>query len=166
MLFAAPSSLSGQGILTVTPGRTVATVAGTGTTGFAGDGGAASAATLANPSGVAYDTSGNQFIADAQNHVVRKISSSGVITTIAGSGVEGYGGDGGAATAAFLDTPTGVAVDSGGNLYIADSHNHCIRRVSAGIITTITGTGKPGFSGDGGRRRRRSFGCLSRSRST
>jgi hypothetical protein len=150
LLFAAPSSLQAQGILTVTPGRTVATVAGTGAVGYAGDGGAASAATLANPSSVTYDTSGNQFIADAQNDVVRKISGSGVITTIAGSGVEGYGGDGGAATAAFLDTPTGVAVDSGGNLYIADSHNHCIRRVSAGIITTIAGTGKAGFSGDGG----------------
>ena len=143
-------SLCAQGVLTVTPGRTVATVAGTGVVGYAGDGGAASAATLANPAGAAYDTSGNQFIADAQNHVVREISSSGLITTIAGSGVEGYGGDGAAATAAFLDTPTGVAVDSGGNLYIADSHNHCIRRVSAGIITTIAGTGKPGFSGDGG----------------
>jgi Bacterial Ig-like domain (group 3)/NHL repeat len=150
VLFAAPSSLCAQGILTVTPGRTVATVAGTGAIGYAGDGGAASAASLANPAGVAYDASGNQFIADAQNHVVREISRSGVITTIAGSGVEGYSGDGGAATAAFLDTPTGVAVDSGGNLYIADSHNHCIRRVSAGIITTIAGTGKPGFSGDGG----------------
>jgi sugar lactone lactonase YvrE len=144
-----PSSLLAQGVLTVTPGRTVATVAGTGMVGYMEDGSPAAAATLANPSGITYDANGNLYVADAQNHVVREVSSAGIITTIAGTGVEGYGGDGAAATAAFLDTPTGVAVDSTGNLYIADSHNHRVRKVSVGTITTIAGTGSPGFAGDG-----------------
>jgi len=149
LLFAASASLRAQGILTVTPGRGVATSAGNGVLGYTGDGGAATAATLANPSAIAYDAGGNLYLADAQNHVVREISKSGQITTIAGTGIEGYGGDGAAATAASLDTPTGVAVDSTGNVYIADSHNHRIRKVSGGAITTIAGTGTPGYSGDG-----------------
>jgi hypothetical protein len=144
------SSAFPQGILTVTPSRSVATSAGTGTMGYAGDGGAATSATLASPSAVAYDANGNLYLADAQNHVVREILKSGQISTIAGTGIEGYGGDGSAATAALLDTPTGVAVDSTGNVYIADSHNQRIRKVSGGIITTIAGTGAAGYSGDGG----------------
>jgi hypothetical protein len=139
-----------QGILTVTPGRTVSTTAGTGVVGYTGDNGAATSATLAYPSGVAYDASGNLFLADANNHVVREVSKTGTITTVAGTGIEGFSGDGGAATAAQLDTPTGVAVDASGNLYIADSHNHRIRKVSGGTITTIAGTGVAGFSGDSG----------------
>jgi hypothetical protein len=150
LLFAAPSFLQAQGILTVTPGRTVATVAGTGAVGYTATGGAASAASLANPRAVAYDGSGDKFIADAQNHVIREITPAGVITTIAGTGIEGYGGDNGAATAALLDTPTGVAIDSLGDFYIADSHNHRIRKVSGGTITTVAGNGTPGFSGDDG----------------
>jgi hypothetical protein len=139
-----------QGILTVTPGRTVSTTAGTGVVGYTGDNGAATSATLAYPSGVAYDASGNLFLADANNHVVREVSKTGTITTVAGTGIEGFSGDGAAATAAQLDTPTGVAVDASGNLYIADSHNHRIRKVSGGTITTIAGTGIAGFSGDSG----------------
>jgi sugar lactone lactonase YvrE len=118
--------------------------------GYKGDNAAATFATLANPRGVAYDASGNQYIADALNHVVREISTTGTITTVAGTGIEGYGGDSGPATAALLDMPTGVAVDASGNLYIADSHNHRIREVSNGTITTLAGNGTPGFSGDGG----------------
>jgi Bacterial Ig-like domain (group 3)/NHL repeat len=144
------SSAFPQGILTVTPGRSVATTAGTGTLEYSGDNSAAASATLANPSAVAYDASGNLYVADAQNHVVREISKSGQISTFAGTGIEGYGGDGAAATAALLDAPTGVAVDSTGNVYIADSHNHRIRKVSSGTITTIAGTGAAGYSGDGG----------------
>jgi hypothetical protein len=117
--------------------------------GYAGDGGASTSAALASPSAVAYDASGNLYLADAQNHVVREISKNGQISTIAGTGTEGYGGDGAAATAALLDTPTGVAVDSNGNVYIADSHNHRIRKVSGGTITTVAGTGTAGFAGDG-----------------
>jgi NHL repeat len=138
-----------QGILTVTPMRSVATSVGTGTVGYTGDNGAATAATLAEPSAVAYDANGNLYVADAQNHVVREVMKSGQITTIAGIGVEGYGGDNGPATTAYLDTPTGVAVDGSGDVYIADSHNHRIREVSGGTITTIAGTGTPGYSGDG-----------------
>ena len=144
------ASAHAQGLLTVTPTRSVASVAGNGTLGYTGDNGAASAATLADPSAVAFDANGNLYLADARNHVVREISTAGIITTFAGTGIEGYGGDGAAATAAYLDTPTGVAVDSSGNVYIADSHNHRIREVSGGIITTVAGTGTPGFAGDGG----------------
>ncbi len=152
LLFAAfldSTSLHAQGILSVTPSRSIATSAGTGAIGFSGNGSAATSATLAGPSAVAYDTHGNLFLADTLNHVVREVSTTGIITVVAGTGIEGYGGDGAAATSAYLDTPTGVAVDSNGNVYIADSHNHRIREVSGGVITTIAGTGTPGFSGDG-----------------
>jgi hypothetical protein len=149
LLLAISGSMQAQGILTVTPSSSVATSAGMGALGYAGDGGTAISATLASPSAVAYDANGNLYLADAQNHVVREISKSGQISTIAGTGIEGYGGDGAAATAALLDTPTGVALDASGNVFIADSHNHRIRKVSGGTITTIAGTGAPGFSGDG-----------------
>ena len=149
LLFALTAPMHGQGILTVTPSRMAKTIAGTGAIGYTGDAGPANAATLANPAAVAYDASGNLYIADANNHVIRKVSTTGEITTIAGTGIEGYSGDGAAAIAAQLDTPTGLAVDASGNLYVADSHNQRIREVSGGIITTIAGTGTPGFSGDG-----------------
>jgi Bacterial Ig-like domain (group 3)/NHL repeat len=148
LLFALTASLHGQGILTVTPGRTVATTAGTGAAGYAGDTGSATVATLADPAGVAYDAAGNLYLADASNDVIREISTAGIITTLAGTGMQGYSGDGAAATSAQLDTPTGVAVDSSGNVFIADSHNHRIREISGGIIITFAGTGTPGFSGD------------------
>jgi Bacterial Ig-like domain (group 3)/NHL repeat len=142
-------SLRAQGILTVTPAPGVATTAGTGVVGYTGDNGAATAATLASPSAVAYDANGNLFLADAQNHVVREVSKTGTITTIAGTGIEGFSGDGGAATSALLDTPTGVAVDKNGNIFIADSHNNRVREVSGGNISTVAGTGTAGFGGDG-----------------
>ena len=142
-------SLRAQGILTVTPAPGIATTAGTGVVGYTGDNGAATAATLASPSAVAYDANGNLFLADAQNHVVREVSKTGTITTVAGTGIEGFSGDGGAATSALLDTPTGVAVDKNGNIFIADSHNNRIREVSGGNISTVAGTGTAGFGGDG-----------------
>ncbi len=150
LLILMPGFALAQGVLTVTPGRTIHTTAGTGTVGFSGDGGFASSALLARPAGIAYDAAGDLFLADADNHVIREISAAGVISTVAGSGVAGFGGDGGPATAAFLDTPTGVAVDASGNLYIADSHNQRIRAVANGTITTIAGTGTAGYAGDGG----------------
>src|SRR5271154_4987460 len=114
------ASANAQGVLTVTPSRSVATAAGTGSLGYTGDNGAATAATLADPSTVAYDANGNLYLADAQNHAVREVSKTGTITTIAGTGIEGFSGDGGAATSAQLDTPTAVAVDKNGNIFIAD----------------------------------------------
>ena len=141
--------LHGQGILTVTPSRSATTAAGTGIVGYSGDGGAAISATLAKPSAVAYDANGNLYIADANNHVIREISTSGTISTVAGTGVEGFGGDGAAASSGQLDTPTGIAVDKSGNLYIADSHNQRIRMVSGGTISTVAGNGTKGYAGDG-----------------
>ena len=130
---------------------TITTVAGTGERGFGGDGGPATAAQLAPPAGVAVDGAGNLYIADRGNHRIRKVDSTGTITTVAGTGERGFGGDGGPATAARLTFPRGVAVDSAGNLYIVDRGNHRIRKVdSAGVITTVAGTGERDFSGDGG----------------
>jgi sugar lactone lactonase YvrE len=107
---------------------------------------------LVLPSAIAFDAQGSLYIADAGGHVVRKLSAGGAVTTVAGNGVQGYAGDSGLAIAAELDSPAGLAVDAGGNLYIADSHNHRVREVGAatGVITTIAGTGVAGFSGDGG----------------
>ena len=130
---------------------TITTIAGTGELGFGGDGGPATDARLAFPTDVAVDGAGNLHIADSRNHRIRKVDSSGTITTIAGTGELGFGGDGGPATDARLAFPTDVAVNGAGNLYIADSRNHRIRKVdSSGTITTIAGSGEPGFSGDGG----------------
>jgi trimeric autotransporter adhesin len=135
----------------ITPSGAIATVAGNGTIGFSGDGGQAASAQLNFPSGVAVDSAGSLYIADSWNHRIRKITPAGVITTIAGKGAFGYSGDGGQATSAQLNVPRGVAVDSIGNLYIADSWNHRIRKVTpAGAIVTVAGNGKEGFGGDGG----------------
>ncbi|MBN2282420.1 MAG: hypothetical protein JXO48_00860 [Deltaproteobacteria bacterium] len=129
----------------------ITTVAGTGESGYSGDGGPATEARLNFPDGIAVDQSGNLYIADFYNSRVRKVDTSGTITTVAGTGQFGYSGDGGAATEAELNFPRGVAVDSSGNLLITDEANHCVRRVdTSGIITTIAGTGKSGYSGDGG----------------
>ena len=130
---------------------TITTIAGTGERRFGGDGGPAIQAQLDAPSGVAVDEAGNLYIADWSNARIRKVDGTGTITTIAGTGERGFGGDGGPATQAQLDDPTGVAVDGAGTLYIADQYNHRIRRVdSTGTITTIAGTGELGFGGDGG----------------
>jgi sugar lactone lactonase YvrE len=129
----------------------ITTVAGNGSPSFSGDGDTATSAGLYNPSGVAVDARGNLFIADGNNHRVRKVSTNGFINTVAGNGVFSFSGDGGAATSASLVWPTSVAVDASGNLFIADQSNNRIRRVnSSGIITTIAGNGTASFSGDGG----------------
>jgi len=120
----------------------ITTVAG----GGVGDGGPATNAPIAHPAGVAVDASGNLYIADSENHRVRKVDTSGIITTVAGNGTAGYSGDGGPATNASLRAPNGVAVDASGNLYIADSANSRIRKVdTSGIITTVAGPGTPGY---------------------
>jgi uncharacterized repeat protein (TIGR01451 family) len=128
---------------------TVTTVAGNGTSGYSGDGGAATSAQLNEPMGLAIDASGNLYIADYGNSSIRKVSG-GVITTVAGNGTSGYSGDGGLATSAELRNPYGVALDSAGNLYIADTYNYRIRKVSGGVITTVAGNGTIGYSGDNG----------------
>ena len=130
---------------------TIETIAGTGAWGTRGDGGPANRAGITAVYGLAADAAGNLYIADTWDDSVRKIGADGTITTVAGTGEEGLGGDGGPATEARLDKPRGVAVDTSGNLYIADSDNHRVRRVdSSGTITTVAGTGHGGYDGDGG----------------
>ncbi|MGA3017764.1 MAG: hypothetical protein ABSF62_11640 [Bryobacteraceae bacterium] len=128
----------------------ITTIAGSNTTGFAGDGGPATKATFWFPTGIAVDSSGNVYVADTYNHVIRKINTTGIISTVAGSNQSGFAGDNGPATKAELAAPQGVTLDASGNLYIADTANERIRYVNlSGIITTIAGTGTTGFSGDG-----------------
>ncbi len=108
-------------------------------------------AQLDQPRDVAVDAAGNLYIADTENNRIRRVDASGTITTIAGTGEQGFSRDNVPAVATQLDDPTGVAVDDAGNLYIADTENNRIRRVDAsGIITTIAGAGARGYSGDGG----------------
>jgi uncharacterized protein (TIGR03437 family) len=123
-------------------------VAGTGAAGYAGDNGPATNAALSNPRGVALDNAGNLYIADHDNDVVRMVSAGGIITTVAGNGVQAFGGDNGPAVNAELHHPNGVAVDSAGNLYIADTVNERVRKVANGVITTIAGTGVETYNGD------------------
>ena len=127
----------------------ITTIAGTGDAGFSGDDSAATLAKLDGPAGVAVDVSGNIYIADDYNSRIRKVNTSGIITTIAGTGVNGYSGDNGPSTAAEINDPHGIAVDAIGNVYICDELNSRVRKINImGIITTIAGTGLPGYSGD------------------
>ena len=132
----------------------MSTVAGSGVTAFGGDGGQATAAWLRSPNGVAVDSAGNLYIADAGNFRIRKVNTAGIISTVAGNGTLLFSGDGGPATNAGLNlmsTHIGLAVDSAGNLYFSDSGNNRIRKVDAGgTITTVAGNGQLVFSGDGG----------------
>lgn len=129
----------------------ISTVAGTGTRGFGGDGGPAAAATISAPRGIGGTADGGYLIADSDNNRVRKVAPDGTITTVAGNGTRGFGGDGGPATAAALNAPYGVSALADGSFYIADSANHRIRRVAPdGTISTVAGTGAAAFSGDGG----------------
>ena len=131
----------------------IMTVVGTGGRGFAGDGGPAARALLNGPFDVGFDPGGNLYFSDTFNHRIRRVDArTGVISTRAGSGEAGYSGDGGPAVHARLNEPYGIAVDRAANVYIADRHNHCVRRVdgASGVITTVAGNGAAGFAGDGG----------------
>ncbi len=140
-----------QRVRKVTPGNVISTVAGSGQQGFSGDGGRATEAQLNGPSALAVDGAGNLYIADRANHRIRRVSADGVIHTVAGNGLLGFCGDGGPATKACVEWPLGVAVDSAGNLYVSDSNNRRIRKVTAdGVINTVAGKGTPGSGGDGG----------------
>jgi predicted esterase/sugar lactone lactonase YvrE len=134
-------------VLRAAPDGALTAAAGTGTPGFSGDGGAATGARLNVPSGLAVDRRGNLFIADAANHRIRKVAPDGTITTVAGSGTAGFSGDGGAATAAQLNQPSSMAIDSRGSLFIVDRLNHRVRQVGrTGTITTVFG-GEAGGEG-------------------
>jgi hypothetical protein len=135
----------------VTPTGIITTVAGSARQGYCGDGGPATSACLNGPIDAVTDSSGNLFIAEFGSNAVRKVNASGIITTVAGGNTTGgYSGDGGGATAASLNGPTGVAVSATGDLYVGDGGNERIRRVTGGIITTVAGNGQAGYSGDGG----------------
>ena len=129
----------------------ITTIAGTGTAGFSGDGGQATNAELNGPYGVALDAIGNFYISESTNNRIRKVNTSGIITTIAGNGTQGYSGDGGQATNAEFNNASCMAFDANNNLYIADENNNCIRMINnLGIINTIAGNGTATYSGDGG----------------
>ena len=129
----------------------ISSVAGNRTIGFSGDGGPATSAQLAFPAGIAVDGAGNVFIADSVNNRIRMVTPNGVISTVAGNGTSGFAGDGGPAVAAEIAYPQGVAVDGSGSLFIADTNNQRIRKVTPdGLISTVAGNGIYGFSGDGG----------------
>ena len=132
----------------------IETVIGTGEAGYAGDGGPASVALLREPFMCSFDSAGNMYLSEARNHCVRRIDrDTGVITTIAGNGNAGYSGDGGPAVGATLNEPYSLTVNQqSGDIYIVDRQNAVVRKVdgTTGIITTVAGTGEPGYSGDGG----------------
>jgi sugar lactone lactonase YvrE len=148
------SDASNKVIRKVTKSGIITTIAGVpGRAGYSGDGGPATKAYLTQPAGIAVDYSGNVYIADPSNSVIRKVNPSGIITTFAGTGVAGYSGDNGPAIKAQfqIGSPQGLAVDPAGNVYASDYQNHAIRKInSKGIITTIAGNGAPDYAGDGG----------------
>ncbi|MFN0084883.1 MAG: hypothetical protein ACKVX9_05805 [Blastocatellia bacterium] len=144
--------LLGVGIHARVGHRRIVTFAGTGQAGYSGDGGAAIRAKLDNPFGIVRGPDGALYVCDTNNHAIRRIAADGTISTIAGTGKRGYSGDGGPATRAELNEPYEVRFDRRGDLYFVERLNHAIRRVDrrTRVITTIAGTGRPGFSGDGG----------------
>jgi len=129
---------------------TITTVAGNGQHGFAGDGGPAVSAMLSNPTAVAVDKAGNLYIADSLEERIRLVRPDGTISTLAGNGTDGLTGDNGPALQAGFGRPSGLALDSAGNLYVADQFNNVVRKISNGAITTVAGNGNGGSSGDNG----------------
>ncbi len=150
LLFVGGGILPAQdAVLVLSPAPTLSTLAGTGAVGTSSEGVSALQAALASPSALVYDSAGNLLFCDTHNHRIRRISTAGIISTVAGNGVQGFGGDNGPAIAASLDSPMGLAIAEDGTLYIADTRNHRIRRVTTdGTIQTIAGSSTAGFSGD------------------
>ncbi|MEO7298345.1 MAG: kelch repeat-containing protein [Verrucomicrobiota bacterium] len=143
---------SSDRIRKITSNGIINTVVGNGISGYTGDGGQATNASLSKPKGIAFDASGNMLIADSLNHGIRRVTTNGIISTVAGNGIGGYSGDGGQATNASLYFPHGIAFDASGNMLIADTSNYRIRKVTSnGIISTVAGNGTGSYSGDGGR---------------
>lgn len=141
----------GRCVRKISPEGVITRFAGTGERGFSGDGGAAVEAQMTGPCDIDFDSQGNVYIADTGNHRVRVVDKNGTIRTFAGTGAEGYSGDGGPATKAELGAPDALCFDAHGALYIAELNNHCVRKVAPdGTISTVAGTGKPGFARDGG----------------
>lgn len=128
----------------------ISTAAGNGTGGYLADNVAATGTRINQPRGVVVDSSGNLYIADTGNNRIRKVDTGGTITTYAGTGTASFSGDNGAATSATIRAPQALTLDSSGNMYIADTTNHRVRKISGGIITTLTGTGSAGYGGDNG----------------
>jgi len=151
-LYVAVTQGAGVGlIMRIQPDGTFHVIAGGGAAGSSGDGGPATSGYLNNPAGLAFDATGNLYIADAGAHVVREVMASGIITTVAGNGTAAFGGDGGPAISASLNTPGGLAVDASGNLYIADTLNRRIRKVDrSGAISTFAGNGVSDYAGESG----------------
>lgn len=138
-------------IFKISTDGSISLVAGNGLRGFSGDGGPATRASLFSPYGLALEASGALYVSTAGDHRIRRVSSTGTITTVAGSGTAGFSGDGGPAIAAKLNKPTGLAVDNRGSIFFSDSNNNRIRRIdSAGLIATVAGDGRSTFAGDGG----------------
>ncbi|HYR84529.1 MAG TPA: NHL repeat-containing protein [Terriglobia bacterium] len=157
-------STSKHRIYRVTSDGEVHWIAGSsdGSSGYSGDNAPAIGAKLNAPKGLALDSLGNLYVADSENHRIRKVSAEGVISTVAGNGIPGYGGDGGSALAAQLRSPLSIALDTAGNLYIADGGNRRVRRVTPdGVITSVAGNGTFGTGGDGGAATAAQFNTLS-----
>lgn len=144
-------------------GNMVDTIAGTGSPEYSGDGGPANEAALHWPTALALGPNGGLYLADSNNHVIRRIGQGGVIETVAGTGSQGFAGDEGPATEAQLNFPNGIDVSEDGTMYISDRNNFRVRRVNPdGVIETVAGTGNNGFSGDGDLAVLADFGFLAR----
>jgi sugar lactone lactonase YvrE len=140
----------GHKVRKITPGSNIiSTIIGTGVVGYTGNGGPATAAKISYPNTIFIDSADNIYVTDNGNHALRKINTAGIISTIAGNGLEGFLGDGGPATSARLDYPAGATMDASGNIYIADYGNHRVRKINtSGIISTYVGTGTSGYNSD------------------